>query len=140
MLKKRLRVLVAKFGEGYEQAMLNLAHACFEAGFEVVYTDLNDPEPIVATAMQEAVDHIGITTLPGARVEDFERLFELMEAQGISHVRVTAGGFLDEESVEKIKKLGVLDFYPKGSIYLKMEQWSREFGETTQPIQYHKSK
>ena len=80
------------------------------------------------------------TTLPGARVEDFERLFELMEAQGISHVRVTAGGFLDEESVEKIKKLGVLDFYPKGSIYLKMEQWSREFGETTQPIQYHKSK
>jgi methylmalonyl-CoA mutase, C-terminal domain len=131
MTKRKLRVLVAKFGEGYEEAMLKLANACCEAGFEVVYTDMRDPRAIVVAAVQEAVDHIGITTLPGATVEDFAKLFELLREEGISHVRVTAGGFFDEDDIEKIKNIGVLDFYPRGSIYRKIEQWTREFGEVT---------
>ena len=128
MSKKRLRVLIARFGEGYEQAMVKLAYSCCEAGFEVVYSDLNDPEAIVACAVQESVDHIGITTLPGARVEDFSRLFQAMEKGGITHVRVTAGGLFPEEDVTEIRRLGVVDFYPRGSIYKKIEEWTQEYG------------
>jgi methylmalonyl-CoA mutase C-terminal domain/subunit len=131
MGKKRLRVLIAKFGDGHEAAMLKLAHACCEAGFEVVYTDMQDPRAIVVAAVQEAVDHIGITTLPGAKVEDFTMLFDLLAKEGVSHVRVTAGGFLNDGDIEKIKQIGVLDFYPRGSIYQKIEHWTREFGEVT---------
>jgi methylmalonyl-CoA mutase, C-terminal domain len=111
--------------------MLRLAQSCCEAGFEVVYTDLNDPEAIAACAIQETVDHIGITTLPGTRVEDFARLFEILARENYSQVRVTAGGFFPKEDVERIKKLGVIDFYPKSSIYEKIEKWSEEYGGMT---------
>ena len=120
--------MIARFGEGYENAMLRLAHSCCEAGFEVVYTDLRDPEAITACALQEAVDHIGITTLPGATVEEFARLFEILRRDGLTGVRVTAGGFFAEEDVAKIKQMGVLDFYPRGSLYQKIEQWTEEYG------------
>lgn len=128
MSRKKLRGLIAKFGDGYENAMLKLAHSCCVAGFEVVYTGLSDPEAIVACALQEGVDHIGITTLPGATVENFSRLFDMMKKRGINGVRVTAGGIFPEKEVEKIKRMGVADFYPGGSIYSRMESWTAEHG------------
>jgi methylmalonyl-CoA mutase, C-terminal domain len=133
MAKRKLRVLIARFGEGHEKGMFKLASACSEAGFEVVYTDIHDPQAIVASAIQEAVDHIGITTLPGAAVEDFSSLFELLKKEGVSHIRVTAGGFFPEEDVALVKKMGVIDFYPKGSIYQKIEEWTKAYGESTEP-------
>jgi methylmalonyl-CoA mutase, C-terminal domain len=133
MAKRKLRVLIAKFGEGYETALLKLAGACSEAGFEVIYTDLQNPQAIVAAAIQEAVDHIGITALPGADIEDFGQIFRLLEENGVAHIRVTAGGFLPDEDLACIKEMGVLDFYPKGSIYKRIDQWVRDFGESTEP-------
>ncbi len=128
MRRKKLRVLIAKFGEGYENAMLKLAHDCCEAGFEVIYAGLSDPETIAVCALQESVDHIGITTLPGATVEDFAKLFDLMKKKGIHNVRVTAGGIFPEQDVEKIKRMGVIDFYAGSSIYDRMEKWTAEYG------------
>jgi len=133
MTRRKLRVLVARFGNGYANAMLKLANACSEAGFEVVYTDLQDPQAIVASAIQEAVDHIGITILPGANLEDFAKLFKLLDENGVSHIRITAGGFLPDEDMARIKEMGALDFYPKGSIYKRIDQWTRDFGESTEP-------
>ena len=133
MTRRKLRVLVARFGNGYANAMLKLANACSEAGFEVVYTDLQDPQAIVASAIQEAVDHIGITILPGANLEDFAKLFKLLDENGVSHIRITAGGFLPDEDMARIKAMGALDFYPKGSIYKRIDQWTRDFGESTEP-------
>jgi len=126
--KKKLRVLIAKFGEGYENAMLKLAHDCCEAGFEVIYAGLSDPEAIVVCALQESVDHIGITTLPGATVADFAKLFDTMKKKEIHNVRVTAGGIFPEEDVQKIKLMGVIDFYAGSSIYDRMEKWTAEYG------------
>lgn len=126
--KKKLRVLIAKFGEGYEDAMLKLAHDCCEAGFEVIYAGLSDPEVIAVCALQESVDHIGITTLPGATVEDFAKLFDMMKKKGLDNVRVTAGGIFPEQDVEKVKLMGVIDFYAGSSIYDKMERWTAEYG------------
>ena len=127
MRRAKLRVLIAKFGEGYENAMLKLAHDCCEAGFEVIYAGLSDPEAIAVCALQESVDHIGITTLPGAAVEDFVKLFDTMKKNGIHNVQVTAGGIFPEEDVEKIKRLGIIEFYAGSSIYDRMEKWTAEY-------------
>ena len=128
MHREKLRVLIARFGDGYENAMLKLAYSCCEAGFEVIYTGLSDPEAIAVCTLQESVDHIGITTLPGATVEDFAKLFDIMKKKGIHNVRVTAGGIFPEEDVEKIKRMGVIDFYAGSSIYDRMEKWTAEYG------------
>ncbi len=70
----RVRILMAKLGEGHEVAMKTLAEAFWNAGYEVIYTNIQKPEAIVASAIQESVDHIGITLLPGAKIEDLAEL------------------------------------------------------------------
>lgn len=54
---RRVRILLGKIGEGHKETQLNLAKRFGEAGFEVIYTDLQEPEAIVRSAIQESVDH-----------------------------------------------------------------------------------
>ncbi|HNY72762.1 MAG TPA: cobalamin-dependent protein [Syntrophales bacterium] len=121
-----IRILMAKLGEGYEDAVGKLCIAFREAGYEVVYVENQRPEAIVASALQEAVDHIGITTLPGARIEDIARVMELLKKEDLSYVRVTAGGFLDYNDIHKVKEAGVVEFFPKGTSISELITWAKE--------------
>jgi methylmalonyl-CoA mutase, C-terminal domain len=125
MNRRKVRILMARIGEGFNNAMHNLASAFSKAGFEVIYTDSQDPRAIVSSAIQESVDHIGITTLPGADLNEFAKIFELLKQEGESEINVTAGGFLEEESIPIIKEMGVLEFFPKGTTYEQLIEWSR---------------
>jgi methylmalonyl-CoA mutase, C-terminal domain len=126
MGERKVRILMARCGEGFETAMMSLARAFSEAGFEVIYTDLQEPEAIVASAIQESVDHIGVTTLPGADIQYFARLFELLTKEDAKEIHITAGGFLPEEDIRKIKDMGVVEFFPKGTTYEQLIRWARE--------------
>ena len=121
----KVRILMAKLGEGYESAILKLGGAFSEAGFEVIYTTIQDPRAIVTAAIQESADHIGITTLPGARIEDFAKLFELLAAENLSQIKVTAGGFGENDYIRRIKEMGVVEFFPLGTTYAELIEWSR---------------
>jgi methylmalonyl-CoA mutase C-terminal domain/subunit len=126
MGERKVRILMGKFGDGFEAAVMKLAKAFSEAGFEVIYTDLQNPQAIVASAIQESVDHIGITTLPGVRIDQFERVFQLLAKEGASQVGVTAGGFMSEDDVIRVKALGVREFFPKGTTYEELIQWAKQ--------------
>ena len=123
---KKVRILMAKFGEGHEASLMKLATAFSEAGFEVIYTMLQDPEAIVTSALQESVDHIGITTLSGTQIKDFTKIFDLLAKEKMSHIGVTAGGFLHDEDIERIKEMGVIEFFPVGTTYGELIDWSRK--------------
>ena len=126
MGERKIRILMAKCGEGYETAVMSLARAFSEAGFEVIYTDLQEPEAIVASAIQESVDHIGVTTLPGADIQYFARIIELLAKEDAQQIHITAGGFLADEEIQKIKELGVIEFFPKGTTYEQLISWAQE--------------
>lgn len=132
MSERRVRILMAKMGEGYESAVMKLARAFSEAGFEVIYTELQDPAAIVASAIQESVDHIGITTLPGADIHVFEAIFRRLQDEGIGQIGVTAGGFLEDEDIPRLKALGVAEFFPKGTTYEELIDWASKH---IQPIE-----
>jgi len=125
MSQKKVRILMAKLGDGYESAIINLGTAFVEAGFEVIYTTIQDPKAIITAALQESADHIGITTLPGAQIEDFAKIFELLAKENLSHIQVSAGGFLNDEDIPRIKEMGVVEFFPKGTTYAELIEWSK---------------
>ena len=131
MNPQKVRILMAKLGEGYEPAILKLGGAFSEAGFEVIYTTIQDPEAIVAAAIQESADHIGITTLPGVRIEDFAKLFELLAKEDLSQIKVTAGGFGGDQEIRKMKEMGVVEFFPKGTTYAELIAWSKKHVKRT---------
>lgn len=122
----RTRILMAKLGEGYEAAMRSLAEAFWNAGYEVIYTYIQKPEAIVASAIQESVDHIGITLLPGADIEDLGRVLQLLKKEHSSHIRVSAGGYLELNKINEVQEMGVVEFFPRGTSIPELIQWARD--------------
>jgi len=126
MSEKIVRILLAKLGDGFDDAMLRLAMVSREAGFEVIYTDFQEPEAIVTSAVQESADHIGITTLPGADIKQFAKITELLTKKNASNIKVTAGGFLADDDILKIKEMGVTEFFPRGTTFQELIDWAKE--------------
>ena len=123
--EKRVRILMAKFGEGYENAVVKLALAFRESGFEIIYTETQTPEAIVTSAIQEDVDHIGITTLPGARIDDIRRVMQLLDQAGARDIGVTAGGVLSYDDIPKLKEGGIVQFFPMGTTIQELIDWAK---------------
>ena len=125
MAERKIRILLGRLGDGYKEALLNLAKSLGDAGFEVIYTELQEPEAIVKSALQESVDHIGITTLPGADIDAFGEIRRILKEEASDHITITAGGFLEEEDILKIKAMGVREFFPKGTSLRELTGWVR---------------
>jgi len=76
----KIRVIVAKVGlDGHDRGAKVVARALRDAGVEVIYTGLHQtPEQIVAAAIQEDVDAVGLSILSGAHMTLFRRVLELL--------------------------------------------------------------
>jgi methylmalonyl-CoA mutase C-terminal domain/subunit len=82
----------------------------------VIYTGLHQsPEEIVATAIQEDVDAIGLSVLSGAHNYLFGRVLDLLREKGIDDVVVFGGGIIPPDDAEKLKALGVREVFTPGT-------------------------
>jgi len=108
-----VRVLVAKVGlDGHDRGAKVVARALRDGGMEVIYTGLHrTPEQVVAAAVQEDVDVIGVSLLSGAHMTLVPRLLQLLQAQGASDVAVVVGGVVPDEDVAELKKLGAAEVF-----------------------------
>ena len=108
-----IRVLVAKVGlDGHDRGAKVVARALRDGGMEVVYTGLHrTPEQVVAAAVQEDVDVIGVSLLSGAHLTLVPRLLELLRAQGAGDIAVVVGGVIPEEDVAQLKAAGAADVF-----------------------------
>ena len=108
-MSKKIRVLIAKPGlDGHDRGAKVVARALRDAGMEVIYTGLHQsPEQIVETAIQEDVDHIGLSMLSGAHMTLIPRVMDLLKDNKITDVTISAGGIIPDEDVEQLKALGV---------------------------------
>jgi methylmalonyl-CoA mutase C-terminal domain/subunit len=115
--KRPLKVLIAKAGlDGHERGALVVAMGLREAGLEVVYTGIrNTPEQIVASAIQEHVDAIGLSSLSGGHMAQFRRVMEVLIQEKVKGVLVFAGGIIPDEDVRRLRKLGILAVFGPGS-------------------------
>lgn len=112
-----IRVLVAKPGlDGHDRGAKVIARALRDAGFEVIYTGLRQtPEQIVAAAIQEDVDVIGLSVLSGAHLPLTERVMNLLTDQGAADKLVIVGGTILSKDVARLSSLGVAAVFPTGS-------------------------
>jgi methylmalonyl-CoA mutase C-terminal domain/subunit len=108
-----IKVLVAKPGlDGHDRGAKIVARSLRDAGMEVVYTGLHQtPEMIVAAAIQEDVDVIGISILSGAHMTVFPKLMRLLEEGGASDIVVIGGGVVQAADIPKLKAIGVREIF-----------------------------
>ena len=106
-----IRVLMAKVGlDGHDRGVKVVARALRDAGMEVVYTGLHrTPEEVVAAAIQEDVDVLGVSILSGAHMTLVPRIVELMRAERATDIALVAGGVIPDEDVPALLAAGVAD-------------------------------
>src|SRR5690348_15517581 len=94
-----IRVVIAKPGlDGHDRGAKVVARALRDAGVEVIYTGLHQtPEQIVATALQEDADAIGLSILSGAHMTQFGKVLELLAERDATDITVFGGGIRSEE-------------------------------------------
>jgi methylmalonyl-CoA mutase C-terminal domain/subunit len=115
--ERQIRVLLAKPGlDGHDRGVKVLALALRDAGIEVIYTGLRQtPEQIVAAAIQEDVDIVGLSCLSGAHNYLFPRVVELLREQGAHDILVIGGGIIPEGDIPALKAKGTQEVFGPGS-------------------------
>ena len=125
---RKIRILVAKPGlDGHDRGVRVIARAYRDAGFEVVYTGLHQtPEQIVAAAVQEDVDLIGLSCLSGAHLHLFGRVTKLLKEAKAGDVMVIGGGIIPEEDIPKLEKLGIKEVFLPGAPLHSIVGWVKD--------------
>ena len=115
-LGTRLRFLVAKPGlDGHSNGAEQIAVRARDAGFEVVYQGIRlTPEQIVAAAVDEDVDVVGISILSGSHRELVPTVVDGLRAAGMDDTVVVVGGIIPDADADFLRDKGVAAvFTPK---------------------------
>src|SRR6476659_11325638 len=104
-MSRPIRVLIAKPGlDGHDRGAKVIARALRDAGMEVIYSGLRQTPPqIVAAAIQEDVDVVGLSILSGAHNVLFPEILSLLKQQGGEDILVLAAAIITNKDNEERK-------------------------------------
>ena len=106
---ENIRVLLAKVGlDGHDRGVKVVARALRDAGMDVVYSGLHrTPEEVVAAAVQEDVDILGVSILSGAHMTVFPRIMQALKDKDAEDIIVAGGGVIPDDDVATLTEMGV---------------------------------
>ncbi|MGC5329895.1 protein meaA [Micromonospora sp. DT62] len=112
----RLRLLVGKPGlDGHSNGAEQIAVRARDAGFEVVYQGIRlTAGQIVAAAVEEDVDLVGLSVLSGSHLAAVPAVLDGLRAAGRPDLPVVVGGIIPAGDAEQLRAAGVARvFTPK---------------------------
>jgi methylmalonyl-CoA mutase, C-terminal domain len=120
-----IRVVIAKPGlDGHDRGAKVVARALRDAGVEVIYTGLHQtPEQIVAAALQEDADAIGLSVLSGAHMTQFRRVLDLLKERDASDIVVFGGGIIPDADIAELEQMGVARIFTPGAPTTEIVDW-----------------
>jgi methylmalonyl-CoA mutase C-terminal domain/subunit len=113
--QRTIRVLVAKLGlDGHDRGAKVVAHALRDAGMEVIYGGLRkSATDVVAIALDEDVDVIGLSILSGAHIALVRQVLEALAERGArDEIAVVVGGTIPARDFAPLREMGVADIFP----------------------------
>ena len=102
--------------DGHDRGIKVLASAYRDAGMEVIYLGLRQtPEMIVASALQEDVDVIALSSLNNAHMTIFPNVLKLMKEKHLDDVLLVGGGIIPKKDMENLEKMGTGKLFGPGT-------------------------
>ena len=119
MTQRKLRVMVAKPGlDGHDRGARVLARCFRDAGYEVIYTGCHQtPEQIVASAIQEDVDLLGLSCLSGAHRYLYPAVTKLLKQKGADDITVIGGGIIPDQDFQILYDAGLKAIFTPGATH-----------------------
>jgi ethylmalonyl-CoA mutase len=104
----RLRLLVGKPGlDGHSNGAEQIAVRARDVGFEVIYSGIRlTPEEIVAAAVEEDVDLVGLSVLSGSHLGAVRDVLAGLRAAGVD-APVVVGGIIPPDDARTLRSAGV---------------------------------
>jgi methylmalonyl-CoA mutase C-terminal domain/subunit len=114
---KAYRVLIAKPGlDGHDRGAKVIARALRDAGFEVIYTGIRrTPDEIAASALQEDVAAVGLSSMSGAHMRLFPAVLEALRKAGVEDIPVLGGGVIPAEDISLLQGDGIASVFTPGT-------------------------
>jgi len=116
-MSRKVKVLLAKLGlDVHHRGLVTVAMELRDEGMEVIYLGNCMPDEIIATAMQEQVDVVGVSSLGGAHLSLGRLLIQKAAEKGFKEDLVfLIGGVFSPEDAGELSKIGFDGVYPPGS-------------------------
>jgi methylmalonyl-CoA mutase C-terminal domain/subunit len=117
MSKQRIKVLLSKLGlDVHNRGLITVANELRNAGMEVIYIGNALPDEIIASAIQEDVDVIGVSSLGGAHITLGSKLIAKAEQENLKQqVTFLMGGVFSPDDGKKLLEIGFDRVFPPGS-------------------------
>jgi methylmalonyl-CoA mutase C-terminal domain/subunit len=116
MADSKVKILMAKAGlEGHWAGLVVVSNALRDAGFEVIYGGNMTPDQIAATAAQEDVNVVGISSLTANYMLVMPVIVQKLKEKGKGDVLLMIGGIIYEDDFDALKKLGVAGIFIPGT-------------------------
>ena len=114
---KIIKILIAKPGlDGHDRGAKFVSRVLRDAGYEVIYTGIRQtPEQIVASAIQEDVDFLGMSILSGAHNVLFKKVMDILRNENAEDIIVFAGGVIPADDIPYLKSLGIKEIFTPGT-------------------------
>ena len=127
-VERRKRVLLAKIGlDGHDRGIKVVARALRDGGIEVIYLGLHHtPAEIVASAIQEDADAIGLSIHSAAHMTLFEEVLKLLKKEKATDIAVFGGGIIPNEDIRDLKKQGIREIFTPGAPLGEIVQFVKE--------------
>ena len=115
-MKNKIRVVVARLGmDAHWRGSIVVARALRDAGMEVIYLGNQLPENIVATAIQEDADFVGLSTLSGNHMVLAPEVVRILREKGMDEVSVILGGTIPPGDISRLKESGIAEVFGPGT-------------------------
>lgn len=126
--KRNVRILVAKVGlDGHDRGAKVLASMLRDNGYEVIYLGLyNTPEMVVQSAIQEAVDIIGISFHSGEHLTLTPILMNNLREHHLGNLPVIIGGIIPPEDEKTLMGMGVKRVF-RGSLVSEVIEYLNHY-------------
>ncbi|UCG83937.1 MAG: cobalamin-dependent protein [Dehalococcoidia bacterium] len=108
-------LLVKHWMECHDRGVKSVATILRDAGFEVVYVVYMSPEEIVAAAVEEDVNVIGMSFSTQAYDAHVPEVMKMLKEKGMGDVMVLVGGLIPDEDIDWLKQQGVREVFGAGA-------------------------
>ncbi len=104
-----IRIALGKAGlDGHVNAIKLLAHACRQAGMEVIIGGFKQtPAQLVEAALEEDAEILGVSSMAGAHMTIAAEILALLRERNAPHIALIMGGIIPERDRAALTRLGV---------------------------------
>ena len=112
-LGRRLKFLVGKPGlDGHSNGAEQIATRARDCGMDIAYEGIRlTPDEIVAAAAADDAHVIGLSILSGSHIPLIGEVITKLNAAGLGHIPVIAGGIIPEDDAAHLRDMGVAAVY-----------------------------